>query len=378
MPDTGKAGGGTGSQGAQPSGPVQRYRFKVRMPDGRELISTIAAVRLPPHLEAPQWNLSEIGPGEKATMSVAAPGRDGEIVNFLIDRRGPKGWESIGHTSGKVKEGRAQVDYEMPHVPPDQGGAPLAHEPLLAHHDVRFIARSADGTEVVSQPLRLRSAHPPLLELKLGTAHFGHGRYRVGDTADVVVHGQSGDGHDVRFVIEKEQDGKWAPIQELRGTLSQGIAHARWPIATAPEGQREGGKEGDTKAGGEQPKPMRVRLRAIAGFASAISEPIEIDLPAHGELAEPEWSHAHPDSGSAFEHGEEAVIRVKARGAEQRRVRFLVEQQRRDGEWKPYAAAYGIVLHGVAQARIPMLHAADPEDQVRGEPVQVRFHAELA
>jgi len=112
-----------GPQGAQPSGPVQRYRFKVRTPDGRELTSTIAAVRLPPHLEAPQWNLSEIGPGEKATMSVAAPGRDGETVHFLIERRGPKGWEAIGHTSGEVNEGRVQVEYEMPHIPPDQGPA---------------------------------------------------------------------------------------------------------------------------------------------------------------------------------------------------------------------------------------------------------------
>src|SRR5882672_11129725 len=102
---------------------------------------------------------------------------------------------------------------------PAQGGAPPVHDPILAHHEVRFIARSADGREVISHAIWLRAAHPPPPELKLGTAHFGHGRYRVGDTADVAVHSQGGHGQAVRFVIEEEQGGKWAPIQELRGTI---------------------------------------------------------------------------------------------------------------------------------------------------------------
>src|SRR5437016_5102793 len=107
----------TTSETPTPSGPVQRYRFKVRTADGRELTSAIAAVRMPPHLEAAQWSHSEIGGGEKAKMSVGAPGRDGETIHFVVERQTDKGWEPIGHTSGQVQEGKVEVEHEMPHLP---------------------------------------------------------------------------------------------------------------------------------------------------------------------------------------------------------------------------------------------------------------------
>jgi hypothetical protein len=114
--------------------PVQRYRFRVRTADGREITSAIAAVRLPPHLEAPQWSHSEFGPGDRAAMHLGAPGRDGENIHFVVERRSGGGaWESIGHTSGTVEGGRVSVEHEMPEIPHDEGdGHPPAE---VEYHD---------------------------------------------------------------------------------------------------------------------------------------------------------------------------------------------------------------------------------------------------
>src|SRR5712692_5896974 len=115
---SGTKSGAAGGADAQPARPVVRYRFTVSTPDNRRLTSAVAAVLLPPYLDGAQWSQAQVGPGEKATMSVKAPGREGEKLSFVVERRGPKEWEAVGNTSATVKDGSAQAVQEMPFLPP--------------------------------------------------------------------------------------------------------------------------------------------------------------------------------------------------------------------------------------------------------------------
>ena len=108
--------------------PVQRYRFRVRTADGREIVSAVAAVRLPPLLHAPQWDRDEYAAGTPANLRIAAPGRNGENIHFAIERRVGDSWEAIGHTSATVDQGVARIDHEMPSLPADAEGSVEYHD----------------------------------------------------------------------------------------------------------------------------------------------------------------------------------------------------------------------------------------------------------
>ncbi len=138
--------GGSGG-GSKPARPVVRYRFTVSTPDNRRLTSAVATVLLPPYLDGAQWSKARMDPGEKAVLSVKAPGREGETIAFVLERGGPKGWEGLGSASATVKDGKAEVSHEMPSLPPPEGGA--------AHHEIRFRACSTDGQELLSHAVQL-------------------------------------------------------------------------------------------------------------------------------------------------------------------------------------------------------------------------------
>src|SRR5216683_1293410 len=331
---SGTKSGAAGGADAQPARPVVRYRFTVSTPDNRRLTSAVAAVLLPPYLDGAQWSQAQVGPGEKATMSVKAPGREGEQLSFVVERRGPKEWEAVGNTSATVKDGSAQAVQEMPFLPPPEEAG--------GEHQIRFRACSTDGQELQSQAVQLRPAPPPAVEVKLGTAHFAHAQYTAGDVAGLSVQAHGADGQGVRFVVEKKEGENWEAIQELRGVVEHGVASASWAIA-------------------------------------ALAPPPVV------ELTEAEWSNTHAETGAAFDHGEDAVMRVKAAGkAEGRRVCFQVEEK--EGEnWKPFATVYGIVHKGVAQASVRVRHPAqlkgspaDGEERQPAPPVELRFEAGLA
>ena len=364
-----------GGADAQPARPVVRYRFTVSTPDDRRLTSAVAAVLLPPYLDGVQWSQAQVGPGEKATMSVKAPGREGEKISFVVERRGPKGWEAVGNTSATVKDGSAQAVQEMPFLPPPEEAG--------GQHELRFRACSTDGQELQSQAVQLRPAPPPAVEVKLGTAHFAHAQYTVGDVAGLSVQAHGAEGQGVRFVVEKKEGENWEAIQELRGVVEQGVASASWTIAALapPAGAKaEGGAKGEAGA-----KTMQVRFQAIADFASSVSGPVQVAPAPVVELTEAEWSNTHAGTGAAFDHGEDAVMRVKASGkAEGRRVCFNVEEK--EGEsWKPFATVYGIVHQGVAHASVRVRHPAqrkgspaDGEERQPAPPAELRFEADLA
>ena len=364
--------GGTGS-GSKPAGPVVRYRFTVSTPDNRRLTSAVATVLLPPYLDGAQWSKARMEPGEKAVLSVKAPGREGETIAFVLERNGTKGWEGLGSASATVKDGKAEIAHEMPSLPPPEGEA--------AHHEIRFRACSTDGQELLSHPVQLVPKPPEAMLLTLGTPHFGHARYTAGDVAGLSVPAHGADGQSVRFVVEKKQGDKWEVAQELRGIVEKGMASAIWaiPPLEAPAGAKA---EGGAKK--EAPKPAQYRFQAIADFAHSVSEPVEVAPAALVELTAAEWASVHPDLGPSFDHDDDAVMRVQVSGkAEGRRILFAV--QRKDGEnWKPYANAFGVVRQGVAQASVRVRHPAQlkgpPEGDETAEtpPLELRFEADFA
>jgi hypothetical protein len=373
---------GAGAAGEQPLAGVARYRFTVTTPDKRRLTSGIVAVQLPPNLDAPQWSRSQISAGETAVMAVMAPGRDGQTVDFFVERQGAKGWDSLGHASATVKDGRAEAEYRTPFLPAEgiDGKLVRYHEKsstdtgtqdaIAAHHEITFRARTADGREVRSHAMRLWATPPPPAELKLGTVQFGHGHYVVGDVAALSIQVLAAEGKLVRFVLQRKDGDKWVAIDEARAEVREGVARAHCPIAAAHAEAAQG--------------PMQLRVQALVDFAASVSAPVKVDLAPKLELSHPEWSSAHPDTGSLFAHGEEAAMRVQASGnAEGRRVRFVVE--RKEGEeWKPYATAHGVVHKGFAVARVRVEHVSPdapkgPHDGHKaGIPsCQLRFRAEV-
>src|SRR6266851_3303704 len=233
---SGTKSGAAGGADAQPARPVVRYRFTVSTPDNRRLTSAVAAVLLPPYLDGAQWSQAQVGPGEKATMSVKAPGREGEKISFVVERRGPKEWEAVGNTSATVKDGSAQAVQEMPFLPPPEEAG--------GEHQIRFRACSTDGQELQSQAVQLRPAPPPAVEVKLGTAHFAHAQYTAGDVAGLSVqaHGAGGRADRGGVVQHARRDGSGVRPRRGRGDARQGGREGRRPPRLLPGGG-EGGRE---------------------------------------------------------------------------------------------------------------------------------------
>lgn len=120
-----------------PHRPVKRYRFKVTSPDGQELTSAIASIEQPVPLAGAQWSAASAGAGEKVAMRVGAPGRDGETITFVVERKKGEGWETIATSTGTVKDGKVEVQQAMPSLPVPEGHGvkyTLAYQPPQPAH----------------------------------------------------------------------------------------------------------------------------------------------------------------------------------------------------------------------------------------------------
>jgi hypothetical protein len=239
---------------------------------------------------------------------------------------------------------------------PDSGSPP---EPV----ELRFRNVTSDGRVAVSEPVQLARALPP--PARLGTPWFGHAAYRPGDVAGVAVAAEGVQRGSVQLVIEKQVGGAWQQAASLQAPIDAGQAWARWTVP--PE---EGTAE------------VKYRVRAVAPFGEEASEPCTVQRDLRGELVDPAFSHAHPSRGSHFDHGDEAVMRVLAKGLDGRRVKFVVEVQQ-DGKWAPYETVAAAVEGGAATAKVVVRHpllARAPKlvELQAAKSVQLRFHAELA
>jgi hypothetical protein len=240
---------------------------------------------------------------------------------------------------------------------PAEGSPP---EPVV----LRFRSVSGDGRVAAAE--RLLLARPPPPPARLGTPWFGHALYRPGESASITVAAEGVQKGSVHLVIEKEAGGAWSTAAELDAPIDAGQAWASWKVP--PE---------------EQFAPVQYRVRAVADFGEATSDPCTVQRPDKGELTDPQFSHAHPSRGSHFDHGDEAVMKVTAKGLDGRKVAFVVEQEDK-GKWDAFATVEAIVAGGVATAKVVVKHsvlmggAPTQAELQKAGPMKLRFHAELA
>jgi hypothetical protein len=237
----------------------------------------------------------------------------------------------------------------------DSGKAP---EPV----QIRFRALSADGRKSPSVELQLERAQPP--PPRLAPPFFGHTEYRPGDKARIVVNATGVQHGEVKLFVEKQAGSAWQPAAELSASFDHGAAWAAWTVP--PE---------------EGSAPVQYRVRAVAPFGEQPSEPVTVQRDTKGELTDASFSHAHPSRGAHFDDGDEAVLRVVAKGLDGRQVRFVVEQQQ-GSNWAPLETLTATVAKGEATARLTLHHpvlAKTPKlaDLTSAKGIQIRFHAEL-
>lgn len=139
------------------------------------------------------------------------------------------------HGGGSAHSGSAPSGSGGGHGQAGQGStAPTSAPNAAAFHEVRFRGRTRDGREVVSHPTRLTPTPAGGAgSVQLGQAHWGHASYRSGQTANlsVPVRGQASS---VRFVIEKNEGGRWVPVAEVPAEVTDGVAHGRWAVPALP------------------------------------------------------------------------------------------------------------------------------------------------
>jgi len=247
---------------------------------------------------------------------------------------------------------------------PDEENSPEAPPGAEPAHEVRFRAATADGKRIeISAPFRLRKKDGP--PPSLGVPFFGHAEYRPGDKASLVVRADGVRGLPVTFIVEKGAGGVWEKADEIKATFDQGSACATWVVPTEP------------------PRvPVPYRVRAVTKFGDEKSDPVTVLAP-NAELKNPAWSHARPQGGAHFAHGDEAGMRVEARGLDGRKVKFVVERQQA-GKWEAHATVEAVVQGGEASGKLVIQHPAlagkapTRADLEKARPLELRFHAELA
>lgn len=226
--------------------------------------------------------------------------------------------------------------------------------------ELRFRAFAGDGRQIIGAPAELARAVPP--PPRLSQPFFGHAAYQPGDKARISVAAKGVLRGAVKLVVEKQAGGGWEGAGELSAAFVLGTASATWDVPDLPPGGK-----------------VQFRVRAVAPFGQQTSDPITVER--QGELTEPSFSHAHPKRGSHFDHGDEATLRVVAKGLDGRLIRFIVEQGE-GGKWSPLATLTAPVARGEATARLVVQHpvlAKSPTLAALGaaKPLQIRFHAEL-
>jgi hypothetical protein len=313
---------------------VQRYRFRVRTAEGRELLSSVSELVLPRPLAAPRWSAGTFAPGARAQVSVRASGRDGQSVLFHLERLSGT-WERIGHASAEVHDGAASAELPLPHLPGAAGDL----------HRLRFVAVTQDGQELISDEARLEPA--AAAGPALSAAAFGHGAYREGEQAALRVEATGLDGEEVRFLVERREGaGPFRLVAEARGAIEGGLARAQAAIPVA---------KAQARAAPADPAAAALRFRALCGFLTAQSEEVPLSLAPIERLRNAGWAGAVRGQGASFTHGEQARMRVEAPGLDGRTVRFVVEQRLGD-RWVHYGVTTGVVAQGAAQAQVPAAH----------------------
>ena len=161
-----------------------------------------------------------------------------------------------------------------------------------------------------------------------------------------------------------------APVGSTDGAVKDGQAVAQWavPAELLPP----------AKSKDEEDKPgVKLRFHAIAEFESLGSALLPV-LPPRPGLGEPSW--VNKAGTPQFKHGEEAAMKVEAKGLDGRKMKFIVERLL-NGKWEKLIEMEAEAKNGAATAKITVKH---PGAESKAEPaikallpIELRFHAEL-
>ena len=100
-------------------------------------------------------------------------------------------------------------------------------------HQIRFVARTLDGVEVMSAPISLKPGEGAATQAKIATAYWGHGQYLAGDTAYACANAFGAEGAVVKFIIEKSSGGGWSSVANLKAKVKDEKAVATWTVPAA-------------------------------------------------------------------------------------------------------------------------------------------------
>jgi hypothetical protein len=263
------------------AGPPPVYRIWVKTPDGQELMAdTTKELPKGAALKNPRWDDGKAGPyshNEHAQMSVDAVKLEGRFVRFDVERLEGQEWVKVGSCTARVKGGTAT------------GKIPVK-------------ASDADAP----QPMGATRLDP--------------------DTNAITVDSKGLKGRQVRFVLEHQLDGGWAPVESHVVTVD-----------------------------GEVTTTKLKRALHLAGT-----------------LSSPTWSQQQ------LEHGGVVEASVLGKAIEGKEVEFTLERLD-GGTWTPTDKARGKVIKGVATASFTVSHPAAGKAQPPGsqelDPRKLRFRA---
>jgi len=210
--------GGADQDDDKAAEPVQ-IRFRAFAADGRQVLSAEQrlerAVPPPARLRRPYFGHAGYKPGDKARIVVDAAGLARGDVKLVIEKQSGEEWSQADELSSAIDHGAAWATWT---VPPEEGTGP-------ARYRVRAVTAFGEET---SDPIAVQSEKGELADPSFtqpaaaGGAHFHH----PGE-ALLRVGAKGLDGRSVRFVVERQQGGGWAPLQTLTATVANGEAAAR-------------------------------------------------------------------------------------------------------------------------------------------------------
>src|SRR5579872_533605 len=122
------------AESAKESGP-QRYRIRVRAPDGQEVLSpVIELLSRDAGLKNPRWGDGKAplstSHSKEVEMKCDAPGMDGRRVKFKVERLENGDWVSHNEAIGTVKGGVVSAKIQAMHPAGDSKGKKLSKADL--------------------------------------------------------------------------------------------------------------------------------------------------------------------------------------------------------------------------------------------------------
>jgi uncharacterized protein len=343
------------SQMVKVSGDVAKATFALEHPHAAEAAKPHSEL-----LKAPVWDQKPRGKGTPARLGVETPGlADGRKVNFIVERLGRDGkWGAIRTIEARVEKG--------------------------------YVSTSVDLRHTIERP-------QPADSKRLARPRWEKADLAHGDLGSVSVEAPELDGRRVRFVVERNDGGKWVAAGERVVKVAGGKATAeiqlKHPNSRGQGLEKLGEAKHDPKsgtatvsAGGLEGRRVRfiaekkaasgwVRLGTMTAKIKGGAASAKVSSPGKdGKLARPTWG------ARSLTHGDEVQVSVDAPGLDGSEVEFALE--RLEGKtWVAAGTAKALVAKGKAAASVKVSHPAAAMNGATSQELakrRLRFQASLS